>query len=218
MYTISRTLGHPCRPNDVAFPLLIFLTYVQREARRFSSSEEPGQTNAESASGRAGGRRLLVKDGGRHLAGDVGAGGEVLELAGGDVAVDDDDAAVALEADGQLGAGLVDGELAGVDAAGGRGLHQLEAAVGLVDGVGEQRVRGELGAVGLVEVGDLQEALEARRDDEKLVVGLRAGCQLVSSPLGNPQFHDLPTGRSRPPWCPWVRCRRGRGCSRDRSW
>ncbi len=77
-----------------------------------------------------------------------------------------------LQADAEQGAGLIEGELARHFAAGGEGLDQRQVARGVVDRVGQQRVRGDLGGVLGVEVGDLEGALAAGRDDEELGVGL----------------------------------------------
>lgn len=93
------------------------------------------------------------------LAADVDRGNKVGQQSGLDVPPDDDDASVVLESDRHEAAIGADAELPG-DASASRELLDLgEGSRGVVDLEGEDGVRDDLGAVGRVEVGDLQNAL-----------------------------------------------------------
>lgn len=114
---------------------------------------------------------LLVKDDRGDVALDVSKRFKVAELASRGVALDNHDAAVALHADGDLGACLVHRELAGEAATGRDVLEKRQLAV-VADGKVDHRVRIDL--LGLVvEAGDLVDVFAARRGDKELVVRLR---------------------------------------------
>lgn len=98
-------------------------------------------------------------------------GDEFAELASGHVTGDQHNAAVALEGRGNDGTVLVEREVAGVNATGGRGVDVGKLAIPLVDLETVQRVRGQLGAVGSIKVVDQDVLLVARRHYHELVVG-----------------------------------------------
>ncbi len=123
---------------------------------------------------------VLIEDNAVHLASNVNIGNNVTEQTAHWVAVDDDDAAIPLETDTNESAGLVEGELTGVDAASSAGLEVGQSTGGLVDGEDDEGVRWECRGVVRVEVGDGQARLEARRDDDEPAIGL--GAVLVSGP------------------------------------
>lgn len=114
-------------------------------------------------------RILLLKRGkvGHPL--DISFGNGVADLASRRVALKDDDAAVGLQRRSNAGAVAVEGEVARVDAARRGRLHVGEGARLLVDGEGDERVRGHLGAVGNRV---LERALKARREGKEVAPGL----------------------------------------------
>lgn len=124
----------------------------------------------------------LIEDDIAHLALDIGTGDKVTQQARLGVTVDDDDAAVPLQRDGDQGSVGVEGEVAGEAATRGDVLERRQAAGGRVDGEVDDGVGDDGGAVGRVEVGDLVDVLVAGRGDEETLVGLcflsqsRASC------------------------------------------
>lgn len=115
---------------------------------------------------------VLVEDDVVDLAADVGAGDKVTEKAGLGVALEDDDAAVALLDDGDEVGGVVEGEVAREAAARGDLLDLGEGAGGRVDGEVDEGVGGDGGVGGGLEAGDVPDGLVAGGGEEEGLVGL----------------------------------------------
>jgi hypothetical protein len=89
--------------------------------------------------------------------------------------LNDNGATVILETESDEGPVSVEGELAGVDAAGGAGLQMAENSSSLIDGKCDERIRRYRGGVARIVVGDGELAFEARADYDKVGVGLGGG-------------------------------------------
>lgn len=103
---------------------------------------------------------LLIKNDRGNLTLNVGKRFKVAELSSVRVTLDNDNTAVALHADGNLGAGLVDGELAREAATGGNILEKSELSCVGVDGEVDDGIRvNRLGLV--VKAGDVIDVFAA---------------------------------------------------------
>lgn len=124
---------------------------------------------------------LLIKNDRGNLALNVGKRFKVAELASAGVTLDDDNTAVALHADGNLGAGLVDGELAREAATSGNILEKGELSGVCVDREVDDGIR--VNCLGLVvEARDVVDVFAAGRSDEESIIGLCVHFMLVQFP------------------------------------
>ena len=101
-----------------------------------------------------------------------GVGNDIAQLARLDITLDDNHAVVVLGGRGNQRTGLVERETTGVAAASRGRLHEGEVARLLVDGEGHDGVRRQGRLVGGVEVGDGQQVLATRGDEDEFLVGL----------------------------------------------
>lgn len=127
-----------------------------------------------------------------------------------DIALDDHDAVIVLQRRRDQRARLIQAEAAWVHASGGGRLHEGQEARGGVDGVADQRVRGDGGRVGPVEVGDGEEAFAAGGDDEEVLVGLYFLLVYVGTRIVI--IEDIRKQPSRQPSSPWGQSPWVRGC------
>jgi len=86
--------------------------------------------------------------------------------------LNDNGATVILETETDEGPISIEGELAGVDAAGGAGLQMAENASSLIDGKGDEGIRRYHGCVARIVVWDGKLAFEARTNYDEVGVGL----------------------------------------------